>query len=274
MMYPFAATFLSIDRSLDFIVLYLHRMRPTVSKTMKSLSFFFFLLFPILVVRVVGLRTTFGSSTSAMVSGGTQDSCNDTWYQRNSTECRERWITKQIMFRYGKWYQIMIDRKGANFTKEGPNIHLKNGFGDAVTVKSILLADLFDKNSLKRKISNAMRIRDLLHLIFTAYGDIGEHIYFPLTWEDNVMNDDAFIFSFNRYYNSSATVLFPLVGYHNPQNFRWLFPRNDNITFWNLTNELIWRGATSGYIHGNQGRMRQSSRLGKSSTTSSLIYAP
>ena len=189
--------------------------------------------------------------------------CNEGWYQRNSTYCRERWITKQIMFRYGKWYITMIECKGGNFSKKGPNIYLKNGFGDPITVKSLLLADLFDNNGLKKKISNPARIRDLLHLIFTTYGDIGENIYFPLTWEDNVLNHKEFIFGFNRYYNSSATVLFPLVGYHNPNNFKFLFPPDNNITFWNLSNELIWRGATSGYIHGNQGRMRQSSRLGK-----------
>ena len=218
------------------------------------------MLFLFLVV-LFGIAAT--GSTASNTSTPPYDSCNLTWYQRNSTDCRERWITKQIMFRYGKWYPTMIEHKGENFTKGGPDILLKNGFGEPVTVKSLLLADLFDKNSLKKKISNAMRVRDLLHLIFVTYGDIGEHIYFPLTWEDNVMNDEEFIFGFNRYYKSSATVLFPLVGYHNPNNFRFLFPPNDNITFWNLSNELIWRGATSGYIHGNQGRMRQSSRLGK-----------
>ena len=224
---------------------------------MKSLPFFLFLFASICFVVIA----TGGATTSTITSREAHDSCNETWYQRNSTDCRERWITKQIMFRFGKWYQTMIEKKGVNFTKEGPNIHLMNGFGDPVTVKTILLADLFDKNSLKKKISNAMRVRDLLHLIFVTYGDIGEHIYFPLTWEDNVLNEEAFIFGFNRYYNSSATVLFPLVGYHNPNNFKFLFPPNDNITFWNLSDELIWRGATSGYIHG-KGRMRQSSRLG------------
>lgn len=173
------------------------------------------------------------------------DLCNETWYERNSTYCRERWITKQVIFRYGKWYDTMIERKGKQFNKEGPDINIKNGFGDPVIVKSIRLAALFDKNGLK-KISNPSRIRDLLRLIFVTYGDIGENIYFPLTWEDNVVNDAEFIFGFNRYFNSSTTVLFPLVGYHNPNNFKFLFPPNDNITFWNLSNELIWRGATTG----------------------------
>jgi hypothetical protein len=89
---------------------------------------------------------------------------------------------------------------------------------------------------------------------------MNEDIYFPITLDDNVVNNNYFVFGHNRYTSTNSTVLVPLDGYHNPVKIKVILDATDDIIFKNLSDVLIWRGATTGRIHGT-GRHCQNNRL-------------
>jgi hypothetical protein len=103
------------------------------------------------------------------------------------------------------------------------------------------------------------RDREYLELVRKVYPNINSTTYFRTCFYDNIFNSEGqFLISYNRPYNSSTSVLFPLDGYHNPKIFENIYLSKP---FKNKNSTLIWRGATTGPILKSHGSPEKNNRF-------------
>jgi hypothetical protein len=143
----------------------------------------------------------------------------------------ELFIENQIRFMYGKYYNNLIS----------------NDFNNIISIEKsnydISVVDCFNnEDALLNYDKNIMeRLKDFIQILKQYWNKEHEGYVITTNWHDNV-HFDKFIITYNRIYNSTNSIIFPLVGYHLPS----VLKIEDNISYKHKNNKLFWRGTTTG----------------------------
>ncbi len=136
-----------------------------------------------------------------------------------------KWITQQIQFRFGKWYDKFVSRS-MSFS---PDVFALSEPGSLFTVKDF-------KNS-----SFYWRDREVLQ-VAKKHNVTNNDVYFHVNMND-YQHNTGLVFSHNRPFKSDSTILFPVHSSFHPSHFI-----EDQVPYINKTPLLFFRGSTTGPI--------------------------
>lgn len=146
-------------------------------------------------------------------------------------------INNQIKFMYGKYYDKIINNEKF-ICKE-----LKN---NSILVSNCL-NNVYDECYNIEK-HGLLKVRECLFikLLKKYWNKDAKNYIITSNWNDGLKYVYEFVITYNRLFNDKDQIIFPLVGYHLPND--WNMKIEDTVNFNQKTNKLLWRGsATGGY---------------------------